>query len=429
MHPIRSIRLAAVRLALTLLGLLGAAAPAPAQGHAAHEPAPAASAAAPGAAYAAMSPFQCAGNGLDCATAATPAWGPDGALWLAWVANGDVVVARSPDGNGAVQRPVVVGRYGAFADIGPDARPQIVVDARGRAVVAFAVFKDEQWNAQVLVSTSDDNGASFSAPQPVSDDAASQRFPALALAPDGALFIAWVDKRLVAAAARQGRRVPGAAIAYAWSADGGTRFGPARIAHASSCECCRIGVAVPAAQHPVLVFRDLAAPGVRDHALLSFTAAGDPGPLHRVAVDDWQLDACPHHGPALAVGAQGRLHVAWYTQGRQRQGVFHAWSADGGRRFSRPMRLGRADVRAGRPAVLARGSDVWLAWKSFDGRRSTLFVQRSRDAGRTWAAPQPRLATAGYSDHPLLGWRGDEPMLSWLTHDEGLHVQNLRSPS
>ena len=408
--------------AFGLLGLLGAASAALAQGH--------------GAAYAAMSPFQCAGNGLDCATAATPAWGPDGALWLAWVANGDVVVARSPDGSGAVQRPVVVGRYGAFADIGPDARPQIVVGAGGRVIVAFGVFKDEQWNARVLVATSDDGGASFAAPRPVSDDDASQRFPALALASDGALFIAWVDKRLVAAAARQGRRVAGAAIAYAWSADGGEHFGPARIAHASSCECCRIGAALPAVGHPVLVFRDLAAPGVRDHALLAFAAADEPGPLRRVAVDDWQIDACPHHGPALAVGPQGLLHVAWYTQGRRRQGVFYARSADGGRRFSAPMRLGRAEdgtgrpavlARAGRPAVLARGVDVWLAWKSFDGQRSTVFVQRSRDAGRTWAAPQARLASAGYSDHPLLGWRGDEPMLSWLTHDEGLRLQDLRS--
>lgn len=425
MHPIRMIRLAGSRLAPAVFGLLGAASAALAQGHTAHEP-PAASA-APGAAYAAMSPFKCAGNGLDCATAATPAWGPDGALWLAWVANGDVVAARSPDGSGAVQRPVVIGRYGAFADIGPDARPQIVVDTGGRVIVAFDVFKDEQWNAQVLVSVSTDNGVSFSAPRPVSGDAASQRFPAMALAPDGALFMAWVDKRLVAAAARQGRRVPGAAIAYAWSADGGTSFGPARIAHTSSCECCRIGVAVPAAGRPVLLFRDLAEPGVRDHALLDFTARDAPGPLRHVAVDDWRLDACPHHGPALAADPQGPLHVAWYTQGRHRQGVFYARSTDGGRRFSAPMRLGRAEARAGRPAVLARGSQVWLAWKSFDGQRSTVFVQRSRDGGRRWAAPQARLSSAGYSDHPLLSWRGDEPMLSWLTHDEGLRLQHLRS--
>lgn len=417
----RTPRARALRVALVAAGALLCAAWAYGQHSAAH----ATAAKAPGAAYAGLSPFKCGDNTLACATSATSAWASDGALWLAWVANGDVVVGHAPDGTTAIKRTVVIGRHGAYADVGPDARVQIAIDPRGRIVVAYGVFKDEHWNAKVLVSSSTDGGKTFSAPRPVTGDAASQRFPSLGMAPDGALFIAWIDKRLVVAAARQGRKAAGASVAYAWSGDGGATFTDARIAQDTSCECCRIGVAVPEADRPVVLFRDLAAPSVRDHAVLAFTSRQDPGPLRRVAEDDWNINACPHHGPALAAAENGQLHAAWFTQGRVRQGVFYARSTDGGRSFNEPMRLGKADERVGRPAVIARGPDVWLAFKAFDGQRTTLYVQRSRDAGLTWSAAEAMRSSVGYTDHPMLSWRGDALKLSWLTHDEGLQLMDL----
>lgn len=154
-------------------------------------------------------------------------------------------------------------------------------------------------------------------------------------------------------------------------------------------------------------------------------ARDQPGPLHRVAVDDWNINACPHHGPALATGAMGLVHAAWYTQGRLRHGVFYARSVDGGRSFGEPIRLGREDERVGRPAVAAAGNDAWLAFKAFDGQRTVLYVQRSRDAGATWSTPEAVGSTAGYSDHPLFSWRASQVWLTWLTHDEGLHVLQL----
>lgn len=396
-------------------------------GVAAHEPARHGAAdAGPGAAYAAMQPFTCDGNSLACATSVSPAWSLDGSLWLAWTAHGDIVVARSDDDGVTLSPPVIIDHPGVYADIGPDARAQIAIDRQGRIIVAYDVFKDEQWNAKVLVSTSVDGGKRFSPPRVVTDDPASQRFPSLALAPEGELFVAWIDKRLNAAAARQGRSRDGAALAYAWSGDGGASFAVARIAHAQSCECCRIATAMTDAGRPVVLFRDLTEAGLRDHALLAFQGHNEPGPLHRVAVDGWALKACPHHGPALAIGAGGRLHAAWYTLGQRRQGVFYAQSTDGGRSFSAPERLGAEGARTGRPQLLAHGNAVWRAWKSFDGQRSTVHVQTSTDAGQHWSPERPAASTAGYSDHPLLTLRGDDPMLTWLTHDEGLHVMNLK---
>jgi hypothetical protein len=49
---------------------------------------------------------------------------------------------------------------------------------------------------------------------------------------------------------------------------------------------------------------------VRDHAVMTFEAPDKPGPVYRVSDDDWAIDACPHHGPSLAVTRDGTYHAA-----------------------------------------------------------------------------------------------------------------------
>ena len=81
----------------------------------------------------------------------------------------------------------------------------------------------------------------------------------------------------------------------------------------------------------------------------------------------------------------------WFTNGLVRKGLFYARSV---RR--RPHFLG---AHAGRPArpqsfaslslVAAKGA-LWLAWKEFDGEKTTVPVMISHDNGRTWSTPECR---------------------------------------
>src|SRR5215469_646376 len=73
----------------------------------------------------------CAGTELSCANVATPAFGPDGSLWLAWAAGGKVMVARSGDLGRSFAAAVAINPVPAKLDTGPDARPKIVIDGRG----------------------------------------------------------------------------------------------------------------------------------------------------------------------------------------------------------------------------------------------------------------------------------------------------------
>jgi hypothetical protein len=339
-----------------------------------------------------------------------------------------VAVAASSDAGRTFSKPALVTSKPMRLDNGPDERPQVVVDKAGRVVVAFAIFKDDKMNGQVFTAASVDGGKTFSPPRPITDDGSSQRFITLAVDPGGDLFASWIDKRHVVTARAAGKEFPGASLAFAWSRDGGTTFETAHIAHDNMCECCRLGVAAAGPRRPAVLFRNIFN-GERDHAVMTFGPDGTGGPITRVSEDHWAIDACPHHGPSLSIAEDGSYHAAWFSGGGVRQGAFYARSSDGGRTFSAPMAVGAADRHPTRPYVLAVSGAIWLAWKEFDGERTTVNVRVSRDAGVTWSAPRVAAETSDFADHPLLVGDGHQAYLSWLTRNEQYRLLPLEPTS
>jgi hypothetical protein len=368
-----------------------------------------------------MPPSSCQGSGLDCANAATPFLGKDGKLLLAWTGGGVVSVAKSDDLGKTFSPAVKIAEHGKSLDAGSDARPQIVSDSNGNVFLTYAFFKDANWNAQINTARSSDGGASFSAPTPLIEDGSSQRFPSMLVRPDNSIFIAWVDKTLVATAKRGGEKRLGGSIAYSFSVDGGKTFAVERIANENSCECCRIGAALMPTGDPAIIYRAIFPGGIRDHASQIISEKG-ANPIRRISNDRWRTDACPHHGPAIAISGSGKMHVAWFTQGEERSGVFYANSANQGRTYSKPMSLGADGANVSRPYLLAMHRIVYLVWKEFNGSASTVYMKRSQDDGDTWSEPRAISATSGYSDHPLLISRDGKVYLSWLTRIDGYQL-------
>lgn len=370
---------------------------------------------------------KCTDASLGCAMQATPTFASDGTLWLAWAANGIVSVAHSPDLGRTFSTPVAVNQEPLDLDWGPDSRPNIAVDKDGRVFVAFARFKDQAFNGQVLTTRSIDGGRSFTPPAPITANPESQRFEALALDADGSLVAAWLDKRNRVPAAARNEKYVGAGLAFSWSHDHGVTFSEAEIAQDNTCECCRVAVAFAGPGRPVVAFRNVFGGTVRDHAVTTFLDPQTPGPIYRVSVDDWKTDVCPHQGPSLAIAPDGSYHVAWFTNGGVRKGLFYARSTDGGRTFSAPTPVGDAERNPSRAYLLAVGDALWLAWKEFDGERTTVAAMASRDAGRTWSSPRILAQTGDASDHPLLVADGKQVFLSWQTRAEGYRLLPLES--
>ena len=379
----------------------------------------------------------CKGTNLECANAATPFLTRDGQLFLIWTAGGAVSISRSTDLGKTFGAPVEIANHQKKLDVGSDARPQITVDTKGNIFIAYAFFKDSNWNAQINSARSVDGGKTFTAAQPLIQGGASERFPVLDTDAKGTIHLAWIDKRVVQTANKQGNKKLGGSIAYASSSDGGVRFQPETIVNQESCECCRIGMALNPQQFPVLAYRGIFPGGVRDQAsqVLSFkqntsealpTKANEGiGPIQRVAIDHWKTDVCPHHGPAIAITDTGTTHVAWFTQGSARQGVFYANSNNEGKTYSPPRQLGNANRNVARPYLLTSGKEVWLAWKEFDGEKAIIFLQHSNDDGKTWSVAKPISDAVGYTDHPLLIHQGKQVFLSWLTRAKGYQLLSI----
>lgn len=360
----------------------------------------------------------CSEPALRCASKVTPAFASDGTLWLAWMAGERISVASSRDGGKSFSAPVAATPEGLNLDWGPDARPKIAVDRKGGIALAFSIFRDKAFNGQVLTTRSEDGGRSFAAVRPITTDNESQRFETIGFDNNGALFAAWLDKRNRVPVQQAGRKYEGAALFFASSGDGGASYSDARMALDNTCECCRIALAFDPSNRPVVVFRNIFEGGIRDHAVITFDA-GTPGEARRVAVDDWQIAACPHHGPSLAVGPNGAYHVTWFTNGRARKGLFYAHSRDGGKSFSAPLAIGQAAKNPSRPFVLAGPQGLVMVWKEFDGEKTTVNLVTSGDDGESWSRPRAIAETADNSDHPLLVTDGRKTYLSWMTKADG----------
>ncbi|EKS28042.1 sialidase family protein [Afipia felis] len=364
----------------------------------------------------------CTDVALSCATKVTPAFGPDGKLWIAMLAGGKVAVANSTDGGRNFTKPVAVTDQKLDMDWGPDARPKIVIDKHGDLIVAFSTFRDTAFNGEVFTTRSTDGGATFAPIRPITSNNVSQRFETLALDTDGTVFAAWLDKRNRAPAKKKGEAYDGAGLFFATSRNG-VAYSQAQLVHNNTCECCRLGVAFAGHGRPVVIFRNIFEDGVRDHAITTFSDLDTPGPIHRVSNDDWKISACPHQGPSLSIAPTGTYHATWYTNGKNRQGLFYARSLDGGATFSKPVPIGDPAHNPSRAFVLATAQGTYLAWKEFDGEKTAVRMMQSADDGKTWSEPKTVMETADSSDHPLLVSFGRAVFLSWMTKKDGYRFQ------
>jgi hypothetical protein len=261
--------------------------------------------------------------------------------------------------------------------------------------------------------------------RPITPNNESQRFEAIAFDRSGTLLAAWLDKRNRVPAREAGRKYDGAGLFFATSKDGGASYSDARLAADNTCECCRLALAFDPSDHPVVLFRNIFEGGVRDHAIMTFADAATPGELHRVSRDDWQIAACPHHGPSLSISTAGTYHVAWYTNGKARKGLFYAHSRDGGKTFSDPLPIGQSVKNPSLPQIIASSHGTAIVWKEFDGEKTTINLMTSVDDGESWSPPRVISSTTDASDHPLLVSDGRRSYLSWMTKADGYRFQPI----
>jgi len=367
----------------------------------------------------------CADAKVDCAATAVPAFAKDGRLWVAFSVGKTVYVAASSDNGKTFSAPTAIATVAeGMIDAHGDARPKVVALDDGALLASYTTRPEKQMIGTIFTARSTDGGKTFSAPQPLLTEG-GQRFDSIVVNRKGRIYAGWLDKTHALKAKAEGKEFLGSGVAFAYSDDGGKTFKGKSILIDHACECCRMASALDKDGTPVFAWRQVLDGNIRDHMVAKLSADAAQATATRVSNDEWAINSCPHHGPALAIDASGAWHIVWFTKGKKRQGLFYAHSLDGGKSFSEPEKFGEDARAAGHPTLLAAKGRLYRVWKEFDGTTTTIAMQMSRDAGKSWSAPRVIAQTADASDHPeLIAHRG-AAYLSWLTHREGYRLLPL----
>ncbi|MBN3788177.1 sialidase family protein [Burkholderia sp. Ac-20353] len=351
-------------------------------------------------------------------------------LWVAWVEGEHVVVAHSDDAGRTLSAPVTVNAMPEPIYTSAENRPKVATSPDGRAIyVSWSMPLDAPYTGMVRFSRSLDGGATWSVPITVHRDRQmiTHRFDMMAVDPAGRIYLAWIDKRDLSAAKAAGQAYDGAAVYYAVSRDGGASFEPERKVTDHTCECCRIAMTVDPAGRVEAAWRNVFPGQIRDHALAVLPASADtPVTPLRATFSNWHVEACPDHGPALAITSDGTRHLAWFGVVDGRADVFYSRIGANGEPLAAAWAFGANPAapgeQASHAALVARGDVVWLAWKAFDGDTMRIKLRRSDDRGANWSAPREIASTSGASDNPQLLDDAGRIYLSWRTGNDGYRL-------
>lgn len=351
----------------------------------------------------------------------------EGRLWRASVESGRVLVGHSKDKGRTFSTPVAVNPQPEKVGGEGELRPKIAFGKNGEIYVTWTQALDKSYAGHIKFSRSLDGGKSFSAPVIVNrnTDPITHRFESLAVADDGTIYVAWIDKRDLQAAKAAGKKYEGAAIYVAVSGDGGASFGAEYKVADGSCECCRIGLATEPGGTAVIFWRHVYDGSIRDHAAARIGQRGVLKEPVRATFGNWKIDACPHHGPAIVRGGDWGWHLAWYDGNEKKPGLYvarldgEAWVTSPARRF------GNADAQAGHPALFAMGEQVFLTWKEMTDTSAVIMAMVSEDGGRSWGTPRKVAETSDAADNPFLISDGKHVYLSWNTRQDGYRLLDM----
>ena len=384
--------------------------------------------AVPAAMAAACPDLQPAPVSVHCGRAPSAVFDSTGRLWVAFVKQQHVYVARSTDLGQTFSAPVPVNLIAEDIEYNGENRPKLLLASDDILLLSWTTRTSAKFTGEIRFSRSTDGGKHFAAPRTVNDDQllTGHRFDSLYMTPSGLLYLVWLDKRDREASLARQETYVGAAVYYAVSTDNGAHFSPNYRVANNSCECCRIAVAAAGADGLSIMWRQVFEGSVRDHAITTLTPTGAVAMFQRATVDRWQTDACPHHGPALLAGGAGQYHMAWFSNGLDHRGIYYArFDFDSGR--SDQIHLVDGRPGAAHPWLAAAGSRLYLVWKGFNGDATQIQLITSDNQGRSWSMPSTLLTTEQGSDHPLLVSDGSRVYLSWWTQALGYVFQALPS--
>jgi hypothetical protein len=324
-----------------------------------------------------------------------------GDLLLTWVGDDGtgwrLYFARSADQGDHWSDPVRVTADTGEVKPHGEASPRLVAGPGGKLAVVWprdVVVPGRQWPASAMrVARSVDGGRSWLGPITVNDDTLAapvgHNFQGVAWSGDSGLVAAWLDERNGPPTAHHHDRLatandstsePDATVYLARSPDFGRTWEPNLATWGGACPCCRITLAREADGQVVAAWRQHFPGNVRDVVIAE--VAPRPGAPVRVNQDGWVYPGCPHNGPGVAIGADGRRHLVWYTGAAGKAGLYHAALGNDGRSLAPAVALvagSKLPAVHGSVVALGGGGAVAAFDADADGRRAIGVTQLGAD--------------------------------------------------
>lgn len=353
----------------------------------------------------------------------------------------DVYASVSRDGGRSFSTPVRVNDVEGAARLNGEQPPRLaLLDRQALDPVVTVVWTASgARGTRLLQSRSEDGGRSFGPASgvPGADAAGNRGWEAIAAAPSGRVGAVWLDHRELAGdstvatthvhhAGGEGA-MDGVARAqksklYFAPLDGMTA--PQAIT-GGVCYCCKTTLAATPDGSFYAAWRHVYPGNIRD---IAFTLSRDNGATFaspvRVSDDGWALDGCPENGPAMAIDAEQRVHVAWPTlvasteSGREPTlALFYAMSHDG-RTFTPRQRIPTVDVPRHVQMAIAPGGAVVVTWdEGAQGIRRVAFAHGIPDANHRVAFERQVANGADPATYPTLASSQDGVLAAWTRGD------------
>jgi hypothetical protein len=372
-------------------------------------------------------------------------------VWGASDAKGatDVFAATSLDGGATFYDPVRVNEVDGEAHLNGEQPPRVVLVDRGGSVPVITVIwtAKEEDGTRLLYSRSQDGGQSFGSAFVVpGTEAAGNRGWHSVVVAGGRVGALWLDHREMAASsttetahhqhtANPDAKRDGAAMAqksklYFATTDGAVA---AQAITSGVCYCCKTTVASGSDGALYAAWRHVYPGNIRD---IAFTVSRDGGktfsPPARVSEDGWVLDGCPENGPAMAVDAQQRVHVAWPTlvggTGGQEPSlaIFYAMSQDG-RRFTPRQEIPTEGVPRHVQIAVTPGGEVSLAWdEGEEGARRVASARGTPDPSGQVRFQREVVDASGTSTYPVIAATPNGLLTAWTSGAQTESVIRVR---
>ena len=279
----------------------------------------------------------------------------------------------------------------------------------------------------VRVAQSADRGSTWTEGQVLHTDRSpgEHGFVALWSAPGDSVRAAWLDGRNMAGG--HDAHAKGAMSVQSVSVSSNGTLGPEQAIDLRSCECCQVAATVTPTG-AVVAYRDRTEDEIRDIAVVRQVGGQWTAPTN-VSADGWKIAACPVNGPALASRGD-TVALAWFTGAQDTARVRVAFSTDGGKTFSAPVRID-GGTPAGRVGItLDTNGDAIVSW--LERVPPEAAEVRVRRVARSGEMGEPltvsRTSSARASGFPRIVRSGDALVAAWTAPGDSARVMLGRVP-